>query len=68
MYTLLNCNFIKKEALTQVFSCEFCEIFKNIVFYRAPRVAASVTVTSLKLSQRRPVQLNNDVYMYVCIQ
>ena len=26
------CNFIKKEALVQVFSCEFCEIFKNIFF------------------------------------
>ena len=24
--------FIKKEALAQVFSCEFCEIFKNIYF------------------------------------
>ena len=23
------CNFIKKETLTQVFSCEFCEITKN---------------------------------------
>ena len=22
-------NFIKKESLAQVFSCEFCEIFKN---------------------------------------
>ena len=26
------CNFIKKEALSQVFSCEFCEISKNIFF------------------------------------
>ena len=26
------CNFIKKEALTQVFSCEFCEISKNTFF------------------------------------
>ena len=26
------CNFIKKETLTQVFSCEFCEICKNIFF------------------------------------
>ena len=34
------CNFIKKEILTQVFSCEFCEIFKNI-FYRTPPAAAS---------------------------
>ena len=25
-------NFIKKETLTQVFSCEFCEISKNICF------------------------------------
>ena len=23
------CNFIKKEALVLVFSCEFCEIFKS---------------------------------------
>ena len=26
------CNFIKKEALTQAFSSEFCEIFKNTFF------------------------------------
>ena len=26
------CNFIKRETLAQVFSCEFCEIFKNIYF------------------------------------
>ena len=26
------CNFIKKEKLAQVFSCEFCEISKNIFF------------------------------------
>ena len=26
------CNFIKKETLAQVLSCEFCEIFKNTFF------------------------------------
>ena len=26
------CNFIKKESLAQVFSCEFCEISKNTFF------------------------------------
>ena len=26
------CKFIKKEALAQVFSCEFCELFKNTFF------------------------------------
>ena len=35
------CNFIKKEALAQVFSCEFCEISKDAFFYRTPLVAAS---------------------------
>ena len=28
------CNFIKKEPLGQVFSCEFCKIFKNTLLYR----------------------------------
>ena len=38
------CNFIKKETLTQVFSCEFCEISKNTLFYRTPLVTASVMI------------------------
>ena len=36
------CNFIKKETLAQVFSCEFCEISKSNFSYRAPPVVASV--------------------------
>ena len=39
------CNFIKKEALTQVFSCQFCEISKNTFSYRTPPVTASVKTT-----------------------
>ena len=35
------CNFIKKETLAQLFSCEFCEFFKNTFFYRTALVAAS---------------------------
>ena len=35
------CNCIKKETLAQVFSCEFCEIFKIIYFYRIPLVPTS---------------------------
>ena len=34
-------NFIKKEALVQVVSCEFCEISKNTFSYRTLMVAAS---------------------------
>ena len=36
------CNFIKKETLVQVLSCEFYEISKNTLFYRTPLVAAPV--------------------------
>ena len=35
------CNFIKKETLAQVFSCEFCEMIKNSFFCRTSLVAAS---------------------------
>ena len=35
--------FIQKETLTQVFSCELCEIFKNTFFTEHLRVAASVS-------------------------
>ena len=34
------CNFIKKETLAQLFSCEFHEISKNTFFYWTPLVAA----------------------------
>ena len=35
------CNFIKKETLAQVFSCEFCEISKNTIFHRTPLLVPS---------------------------
>ena len=35
------CNFILKKTLAQMFSCDFCEIFKNTYFFRTPLVAAS---------------------------
>ena len=34
-------NFIKKETLAQMFSCEFCEISMNTFSYRPTPVAAS---------------------------
>ena len=44
---LLTCNFIKKETVAQVLSCEFCEISKNTkntLFNRTHQAAASVTL------------------------
>ena len=32
---------LRKKILAQVFSCEFCEIYKNTFYYRTPLVAAS---------------------------
>ena len=37
----LACNFIKKETLAQVFSCEFCETSKNTFFTEHIWTAAS---------------------------
>ena len=38
------CNFIKKETLAQVFSCEFREISKNTFFIEHLWATASMTV------------------------
>ena len=32
---------LRKKTLAQVFSCEFCEIYKNTFYYRTPLVAPS---------------------------
>ena len=45
------CNFIKKETLVQVFSCEFYETSKNIFSYGTPPVAASLFSVFLSLDQ-----------------
>ena len=37
-----------KETPRQVFSYEYCEIFKNRFFYRTPLVAASLTSRNIK--------------------
>ena len=40
------CNFIKKETLAEVFSCEFCEISKSTFFYKTPPVAAAKRIVT----------------------
>ena len=41
-------NFIKKETLAQMFSCEFCEIFKNTFFAKCLQTTASISLWSIK--------------------
>ena len=38
----LDLQLYQKETLTQVLSCEFCQISKNTIFYRTPPLAASI--------------------------
>ena len=54
------CNFIKKETLTQVLSCEFCEISKNTFFTERLWTTASETVDidALKIS------LSSALYLF----
>ena len=40
---------IKLQTLAQLFSCEFCEIFKNGIVYRTPLVSASKISVPVKL-------------------
>ena len=46
------CNFVKNETLAQVFSGEFCEIYKNTYSYRTPPVAASGCSKNLEFEKR----------------
>ena len=40
---------LKKETLTQVFSCEICEVAKNTFFYRLPSVAVSPNTFAVEI-------------------
>ena len=57
MYDLLvdtmACNFIKKETQIQLFSCEFCKIFKNTFPYSTIPAAPSVVYQSRKFLFKR---------------
>ena len=44
LYNKVACNFIKKETLVQLFSCEFCKIPNSTFSYRTPPVAASAVL------------------------
>ena len=60
--------FFKKETLAQVFSCEFCGIFKNTFFYRTPLVAASalslLLIHKAEKNNAKKVD-NNEMILYL---
>ena len=52
------CNFIKKETLAQVFSCEFCKISKNTFSCRTPTLSAFVEIKFLKYPDLQETEWN----------
>ena len=58
----LVCNFIYKETVAQVFSCEFCEISKNAFSYRTPLVAASFILTLNTIMTKK--YLKHHTYLF----
>ena len=50
LQALQACNFIKKETLAQVFSCEFCKISNNSFFTEYLRATASVSTKEQKFT------------------
>ena len=63
------CNFIKKETVAQLFSCEFCEISKSTFSYRTSLLAASVnslynTVTKVFVFSYSNHLIANFVFKY----
>ena len=61
------CNFIKKEALKQVFSCEFCEIFKNNFFHGKPPVWLLPAFAQIEISHSNTVCNTLAAETWICL-
>ena len=64
-YSASACNFIKKETLAQVFSCDFCEISKSTFFTEqlwetASAVAKNAQEILVSLKQKKRKK-NNQI-------
>ena len=55
------CNSIKKEALAQVLSCEFCKIPKNIFSYRTSLVLSVTHYCLMNIEEKPKVRSNLTV-------
>ena len=57
------CNFIKKETLAQLFSCEFCDIFENAFFYRTTLVVASANIKTRFQNHINQYFLKSEIFI-----
>ena len=60
-------NFIKKETLAQLFSCEFCVIFKNAFFCRTTLVLASANIKTRFQNHINQYVLKSEIFTNVNI-
>ena len=56
-----SCNFIKKETLTKVFSCEFCETSQNTFFTEPLWTTASAATTRHGVTRKRRRKLKQHL-------
>ena len=62
----LTCNIIKKKTLAQVFSCEFCEFFKNTFFTEHFRTTAPGFIEHLRWMRLKNQYKNSTIKMVIC--
>ena len=55
----------EKESLAQLFSCEFCEIFKNTFFYGTPRVATSIIIFNNMSGGNAPANISLKIHLLI---
>ena len=60
---LQDCNFIKKETLAHVFSCEFCEISKNSFFTEHLWWLLLMLITIIRFGRYRILLASNCTFM-----
>ena len=62
-FAKFNCNFIKKETLAQVFSCEFCEISMNTFSTEHLQTTASGFISIILTQKLRKNLKKNKIYV-----
>ena len=57
-------NLLKRDSPTQLFSCEICGIFKSMLIYRTPSVAASDCLHGNFPEYQRHIILGISIIVY----
>ena len=65
LFSLQACNVIKKEAVAQVFSSQFCEILKNTIFTSLLLIKTPPVLAYLRYTRNfQPTLLSRPPYLF----